>query len=1304
MLNHHFRQAGFLFLLAVLLHSVVQAAPVYEVIRRFGNPDGIGRQPNGRLLLGRDGKLYGATYSGGLHDAGTVYVTNVDGTDYRVVYHFGATAADGYGPRGPLAEDSEGFICGTTREGGTANHGTVFRVARTGGPLVMSRSLGTSDAEPWWPYGGLIAASDGMLYGSSEYGGHTANQGTLFRLNRDGTGLTVLRRFENTGGVPYYPTPPIEGRDGLLYGTSSGGANDTGTIWRMNKNGSGFSIVRPFSNNATSAKSPFGGVIEGSDGLLYGPATQGGTNGGGAIYRINRDGTGYTVIYNFPATGFRPPRYGLNEGADGYLYGVTELGGTRGNGGVFRLQKNGSGFSVIHDLNVRINSWDQSFIGGPVYAGGRVICPTYAGADELGTLVAMNPDGTDSGVIHYFEGTGGTGGGPDSIDASADGKLYLFMGAPPGVPAVGSVNFDGSDFHFLRSFAGNVASTDEAPNRGPQNGLVDGGDGWMYAATYAAGANFNGSVARLSPTGVWETLYSFPAGPADILPSANVITGPGGKLYGTAGRTGTGSSLSGGSVFSINRDGSGYTTLKQFANFATEGSLPGAELLLASDGMLYGSTYQGGSANFGVIFRINPDGSGFQVTHHFAGGTGARNPSLALTEGADGLLYGVTQFGGTADVGTIFRLRKDGTAMTVLRSFVATSGQHNRPNSRLVPLADGYLYAVTQRTGTNSTGALIRIRPDGTGYATAHSFGGTNDGASPTGLTLGGDGRLYGSTSRGGGPLDVGTIFRYGEAPEIALTSAAGTPLAIGAVVDAGTVEAGATGTVTVTVRNEGQLALGPLTHEIEGAGFAASLSASSVAPGGSATLTIQFAPASPGPQTAALRLNSNDWDENPFLLNLTGLAVSPEIHVHSGEDVAAPELADGQAQPVEFGTTRVPVPVMRSFFVRNAGTSALVISGLSVPPGYSLSAAPGLPLTVQPGESSVVRVNLNAAVAGTFAGSVVVQCNDLDEAAFDFPVTGTAVTPEIAVHLNDAAGPEITDGQVGQVDFGRHVQGTPGTRTFTIANIGTAELIVGDIAVSPGYSMLNLPARPLRIGTGQVATFQVSLTTLTPGTRVGSIGIASDDLDEALFDFPITGEVFIPDPVATAPAAAAALNRQTGLREQTVRIANDTTATVPAYNLIIRGLPDGVEVNNASERRADGSWVVYVRRTMNPRSTQDILLEYFSANRQPAEFTPQLSTEVVLNPPDLTATGGAFVIDRVLRLDGGALLLEFPTTPGRQYQVQYSHDGTAWQASLPAIRAAASRTQWLDRGLPRTESHPSAHSSRFYRVAELSP
>ena len=126
----------------------------------------------------------------------------------------------------------------------------------------------------------------------------------------------------------------------------------------------------------------------------------------------------------------------------------------------------------------------------------------------------------------------------------------------------------------------------------------------------------------------------------------------------------------------------------------------------------------------------------------------------------------------------------------------------------------------------------------------------------------------------------------------------------------------------------------------------------------------------------------------------------------------------------------------------------------------------------------------------------------------------------------------------------------------------------------------------------------------------------------------------------------------------------------------------------------------------MAPFSAQDIVLEYYSADRGMGDIAPQFSTEVVLHPPDLAADGAGpgLAVDRLTRLAGGEMLMEFTSEPGVRYQIQYSDGGTVWEVSLPAVRAAGNRVQWTDRGLPRTAGHPSGSPSRFYRVKQLEP
>ena len=439
------------------------------------------------------------------------------------------------------------------------------------------------------------------------------------------------------------------------------------------------------------------------------------------------------------------------------------------------------------------------------------------------------------------------------------------------------------------------------------------------------------------------------------------------------------------------------------------------------------------------------------------------------------------------------------------------------------------------------------------------------------------------------------------------------------------------------------------------------------------------------------------------FLSNATGVALRPD---------GAILLSGGF-------TTVSDVPRNRLALLTNAPATSLVVPRRTRIEWRRSGAAPEIgrvtfDLSTNNGQSwsglgSGTKIAAGRALAGlTLPDTGTIRARGYTSGGFLNGSTGLLetvqpfrITPEIAVHDGNAGAPELSDGHAMPVSLGRNVQGTPGTHLFTIANTGTADLRVSAVTVPAGYALQNLPALPFTVAPDQSATFQVNLTTLTVGTNTGSVVIASDDLDEAIFDFPLTGDVFIPDPVSAVVSTTTVLNRQTGLREQTIHITNDTTATVPAYNLIIRGLPAGVEVNNASETRADGSVLVYIRQMMLPHSTQDIVLEYYSANRAPVVINPQLSTEVVLNPPDLTVQGTdpGLTIDRITRLPGGAMMIEFASTPGRRYQVQYSPDGTAWQNSLPPICAAANRTQWTDRGLPRTDSSPATHGSRMYRV-----
>ena len=197
----------------------------------------------------------------------------------------------------------------------------------------------------------------------------------MFKLNTDGSGFTVLHEFDFTTGA--YPFAMLmQGPDGTLYGTArDGGSTGYGTVFKLNPDGTAFTVLHDF--DGTTGANPYAGLIQGADGALYGTATQGGSSGSGAVFKLNTDGSGFTVLLEFEAsmTGANPSA-GMIQGADGLLYGTAACGGNGGAGTVFRLNEDGTDFTV-----------SQSFCDGlhPSYSA-QVQSPINADASSVFTV------------------------------------------------------------------------------------------------------------------------------------------------------------------------------------------------------------------------------------------------------------------------------------------------------------------------------------------------------------------------------------------------------------------------------------------------------------------------------------------------------------------------------------------------------------------------------------------------------------------------------------------------------------------------------------------------------------------------------------------------------------------------------------------------------------------------------------------------------------------------------------------------------------------------------------------------------
>jgi uncharacterized repeat protein (TIGR03803 family) len=337
------------------------------------------------VIEGSDGKLYGAAVNGGPDDGGVVFGMNKDGSGYEILHAF-TVSSNGLSPWGKVIEANDGMLYGATRVGGTHGSGTVFRLNRNGTGFAIVRNFTTNVNEGAYPMNSVIEASDGRLYGRTCSGG-TNDANSIFRLNKDGSAYRLLHSF--TGNLQFQGdsfSGLIEGSDGLIYGTTYfEGATGEGSVFRISKDGSGFQSLHDFADSATDGGFPFGCVQEGSDGVLYGTTSEGGPDDEGTLYRINRDGSGYKVIRYFTsanAEGYLPVAPPV-EGPGGLLYGSTYYGGVDEGGTLYSVRKDGSGFKFLREFlwdNVDgtcpnaalLRGSDGALYGTTFYGGGQI--------------------------------------------------------------------------------------------------------------------------------------------------------------------------------------------------------------------------------------------------------------------------------------------------------------------------------------------------------------------------------------------------------------------------------------------------------------------------------------------------------------------------------------------------------------------------------------------------------------------------------------------------------------------------------------------------------------------------------------------------------------------------------------------------------------------------------------------------------------------------------------------------------------------------------------------------------------------
>lgn len=564
---------------------------------------------------------------------------------------------------GNLVKGADGALYGTATPVTSVAGGIIWRAAPDGSDVRTLYQM-KPDTDAVTPGAGLLLGSDGYFYGTTKFGksGDATAAGSIFKIRADGTGFAIIHRFAavsstnvdfnavNTEGA-YPEAELIEGQDGMLYGVArSGGANGTGTIFRVQRDGTGFQVLRSFDKNITQFETiantewsaPVASGADGANGAGYSTAV---------ITAYKRSATAPTdnpgaITYTF-ATGDWTPANGwsttIPTGTDA-LYAVSATANSQGT-----------------TDTVAATEWSARAVLGLDGAAGLRTAPVFL---YQRTTTNTAPTVATTGSATYAFATGAVSGQPTgwtvTIPASSAGPfLWVIQATASNTSAANS---------------GQIYNADGAA---PTGQLVQASDGYLYGTASSGGTDGRGTVFRIRTDGTgFAVLHSFSAPTTangvsknsdGATPFAGLIDGGDGFVYGVASVFGPNGY---GTIYAISLADLSFAVRHSFSN--TDGARPLAELRLSSiDGKLYGTTAGGGLtagsttevSGLGTFFSIDRTGTNFAKLYDFVAKDGT-GPASRVIEQSSGVFYGLASNSGSCGYGTLWRYSQAGDTIT----------------------------------------------------------------------------------------------------------------------------------------------------------------------------------------------------------------------------------------------------------------------------------------------------------------------------------------------------------------------------------------------------------------------------------------------------------------------------------------------------------------------------------------------------------------------------------------------------------------------------------------------------------------
>jgi len=635
---------------------------------------------------------------------------------------------------------------------------------------------------PYFPdQGRLHLHTDGNFYGVSPQGG-AYGQGTVYRVSPAGS-VSVVVHFTGAGTVNKGASPTAglaADGSGQLWGTTlDGGANFSGTIFRLDPATGVLTTVVEFSGNGATNKGarPYSPLYNDGAGHFWGTTQQGGAFFSGTVFKINIATGVLTTVIEFTDSGAinkgSAPNSGLTPDGSGSLWGTTYGGGTLGYGTVYKINPATGVLTTLvefTDSGTTNRGWGPQ-AGLTADGAGHLWGTTVLGAAGYGTVFKVNiATGVLTTLAEFTDNLTIKGANPvGGLTADGTGRLWgtTLGGGTTGRGTIYHINTTTGLLTTVVNFTGN---TGVAKGSSPFAGLVSDGANNLWGTTFEGGASGNGTVFKINTTSnALTTLAEFLLlGPINRgrTPQGELVSDGAGHLWGT---TQQGGANGFGTVFKINLATGVQTTVAEFTGNAgtTKGALPVAGLYNDGAGNLWGSTSGGGTGNNGTLFKINTATGVLTTVIEFTGLTGARKgrvPQAKLISDGAGNLWGTTQQGGATNNGTIFNINTTTNTLTTVLEF-SNNGATNkgaRPAAALLADASGNFWGTTEFGGASGAGTVFTVNISSSLLTTVIEFTGDgpmNKGRAPTSSLISHGGYFWGTTAFGGA-LDHGTVFK----------------------------------------------------------------------------------------------------------------------------------------------------------------------------------------------------------------------------------------------------------------------------------------------------------------------------------------------------------------------------------------------------------------------------------------------------------------------------------------------------------------------------------------------------------------